>query len=50
MKYILDSSVAFKWVVREPGTDEALRLRDECQAAIHQLVAADVFPGEVGMP
>ena len=48
MKYVLDSSVAFKWAVREVDTDKALRLRDEARQAVHTLAAPDVFPAEVG--
>ena len=29
MKYVLDSSVAFKWVVPVSDTPRAVRLRDE---------------------
>ncbi|MSR59162.1 MAG: hypothetical protein EXS05_16225 [Planctomycetaceae bacterium] len=35
MKYVLDSSTAFKCLVRETDTDQAIRLRDEYQAGIH---------------
>lgn len=31
MKRVLDSSVGFKWVVPEPHSDKALRLRDDCR-------------------
>jgi len=48
MRYILDSSVAFKWVVPEVHSDKALRLRAGFQAGIHELLSPDVFPGEVG--
>jgi predicted nucleic acid-binding protein len=48
MRYILDSSVAFKWVVPELDSDKALRLRADFQAAVHELLAPDPFPGEVG--
>jgi predicted nucleic acid-binding protein len=47
MKYVLDSSVAFKWVVAESDTPRAVRLRDEFRAAIHEVIAPDVFPIEV---
>src|ERR1700681_4014438 len=47
MKYVLDSSVAFKWFVREAETDAALRLRDEFLNAVHELLAPDVFPIEI---
>ena len=35
MKFDLDSSVAFKWVVPESDTPKAVRLRDEYRAAVH---------------
>lgn len=48
MKYVIDSSVAFKWVVPEPDSDKALQLRADYENAVHELVAPDVFPIEVG--
>jgi predicted nucleic acid-binding protein len=47
MKYVLDSSVAFKWVVVETLTDKARRLRDEFRQGLHDLIAPDVLPIEV---
>jgi predicted nucleic acid-binding protein len=47
MKYVLDSSVAFKWVIREPDTDKALRLRDEFRRGVHEFLAPEVFHIEV---
>ena len=47
MKYVLDSSVAFKWVVVEALTDKARRLRDEFRQGLHEWIAPDVFPIEV---
>lgn len=47
MRYVLDSSTAFKWVVPELDSDTALRLRVDFQASIHELLAPDIFPGEV---
>src|SRR5271157_2296903 len=47
MKYVLDSSVAFKWVVPESDTPRAVQLRDEYRAAVHELIAPDVFPPEL---
>jgi hypothetical protein len=29
MRLVLDSSVAFKWHIREVGSDQALRIRDD---------------------
>lgn len=48
MKYVLDSCVACKWAVAEADTDKALRLRDECRHATHELIAPEVLPIEVG--
>jgi hypothetical protein len=48
MKCVLDSSVAFKWVVPESDTPRAVQLRDEFRAAVHELIAPDVFPPELG--
>jgi predicted nucleic acid-binding protein len=47
MKYVLDFSVAFKWVVVEASTDKARGLRDEFRRGLHELMAPDVFPIEV---
>jgi hypothetical protein len=35
MKYILDSSVALKWVLAEVDSAKAIRLRDEYSHGIH---------------
>lgn len=48
MKYVFDSSVAFKSVVPEALSDKALRLREDFQKALHELLAPDVFPIEIG--
>ena len=47
MRYVLDSSVAFKWEVVEADSDKAIRLRDEARMGLHELLAPDVFPIEV---
>jgi predicted nucleic acid-binding protein len=47
MKYVLDSSVAFKWVVPENDTPKAVKLRDEFRSAVHELISPDVFPTEL---
>lgn len=46
MNYVLDSSVAFKWLVPETDTPKALRLLDDFNQAIHDLIAPDVLPIE----
>jgi len=47
MKYVLDSNVAFKWLVPEKDTDKALLLRDDYNNGIHELLAPDILPIEV---
>ena len=47
MKQVLDSSVGFKWLVVEPHTDKARRLRDDFRAGLVDLLAPDVFPIEI---
>ena len=47
MRLVLDSSVAFKCLVPEVHSDKAVRLRDDYRAAVHELIAPDVFPAEV---
>lgn len=47
MKYILDSSVAVKWILVELHSDKANLLRDDYRNAIHELISPDVFPVEV---
>jgi len=47
MKYILDASVALKWVLPEPDSAKAVALRDDFHHGIHQLLAPDVYPIEI---
>jgi predicted nucleic acid-binding protein len=47
MKYVLDSSVAFKWLVPEIDTDKAIRLRDDFNQGVVELIAPDLLPVEV---
>jgi predicted nucleic acid-binding protein len=47
MKYVVDSSVGFKWVLVENLSDKARKLRDDSTAGIHRLLAPDVFPVEI---
>jgi predicted nucleic acid-binding protein len=48
MKYVLDASVALKWVLAEPGSDRALALRADFRRGIHTFLAPDVFLAEAG--
>lgn len=47
MKYVLDCSVALKWVLAEADSGRAIRLRDEYDAATHELIAPDIFTPEI---
>jgi predicted nucleic acid-binding protein len=47
MRYVIDCSVAFMWVVAEPDSAKALRLRDDFQKGIHELLAPDLFVIEI---
>lgn len=47
MRYVLDSSVALKWVLAEAESAKAIRLRDEYRNGIHQLLAPDIFASEI---
>jgi len=44
MRYVIDSSVAIKWVVPEPYSDKARQLRVDYENAVHDLIAPNVFP------
>lgn len=48
MRYILDSSVAFKWGLNEAESDLANRLRDEFRQGMHELLSPDILPIEIG--
>jgi hypothetical protein len=50
MKYVLDSSVAFKWVVVEAFTDKARKVRDESRQGLHELIAPTCFPSKSRTP
>ncbi len=47
MIYVIDSSVALKWVLTEQDDTNARLLRDESRTNVHQLLAPDVFTTEV---
>jgi len=38
-EYVLDSSVALKWILAEPHRTAALQLRDDFRSGIHRLIA-----------
>jgi predicted nucleic acid-binding protein len=48
MNYVIDASVAVKWVLPEIDSPIALRLRSEARAGMHLLFAPDIYPFEVG--
>jgi hypothetical protein len=43
MKYVLDSSVALKFVLPEVDSGKAVRLRDDYRKSIHDLISPDIF-------
>ncbi len=47
MNYVLDASVALKWVLPEADSDKARRLRDDSRNRVHFLLAPDFFPVEI---
>ena len=49
MKYVVDASVALKWVLPEAQSGEACKLRDDFQKRLHELLAPDVFPFVVSL-
>jgi predicted nucleic acid-binding protein len=46
MTFVLDSSVALKWVLPEALSDKAIRLRDDFHKGVLDLIAPDIFPVE----
>lgn len=47
MKYILDASVALRWVLPHGLTPKAIQLRDEYVQQLHELLSPNVFIDEV---
>jgi predicted nucleic acid-binding protein len=43
MKYVLDASVAVKWVLPEADSAKAISLRDDYRKGVHELIAPDIF-------
>ena len=48
MKYVVDASVALKWVLVEHLSAQALRVRADFQRQLHELHAPDIFAAECG--
>jgi predicted nucleic acid-binding protein len=46
MTYVLDANVSLKWVLAEPDSPKAPRLRDDYQKAVHDLLAPALFDVE----
>jgi predicted nucleic acid-binding protein len=47
MMYVLDASVSLRWVLPNALSAKALKLRDEYQQKIHELIAPSNYPGEI---
>jgi predicted nucleic acid-binding protein len=48
MKYVLDASVAFKSLVIEADSLQAKQLIEDFRNGVHELIAPDILPVEVG--
>lgn len=48
MKLVLDANVAIKWVLTEADSPKANALRADIENQIHELLAPDVYPIEIG--
>lgn len=46
MRYVLDASVALRWVLRDPLQPKDLRLQADYLNRIHELLAPDIFIAE----
>lgn len=44
---VVDASVAAKWVLREPGREQSLRLLNDYESAAVQLIAPSLLPIEI---
>jgi predicted nucleic acid-binding protein len=47
MIFVLDASVAVKWVLAEPDSANALTLRADVQKQLHEILAPDIYPIEI---
>jgi predicted nucleic acid-binding protein len=47
MKYVLDASVALKWVLPEFDSPQAHQVRAAFQSGVHDLISPDIFPVEI---
>ena len=47
MRYVLDSNAALKWVLPEPDSLRAIRIRSDFENNLHELIAPDVFEVEI---
>jgi predicted nucleic acid-binding protein len=43
MKFVLDASVALKWVLPEADSAKAIALRENYRKGVHELIAPDIF-------
>jgi predicted nucleic acid-binding protein len=48
MNYVVDASVALKWVIDEADSDRARQFRDDFRNGSHFALAPDFFPTECG--
>ena len=50
MKYVLDASVAIKWVLPEVDSPKALGVRNDYRRALRELIAPDIFKVDRRVP
>lgn len=48
MRCVVDCSTALQWEIPEADSAKAIRLRDGYRLGIHELLAPDIFPAEIG--
>ena len=48
MRYVLDASVAIKAILKEADSSLAIALREDFKQQVHELIAPDVLPAEMG--
>jgi predicted nucleic acid-binding protein len=48
MRYVIDANIAAKWFLPEADSAKALQLREDFHNGVHELIAPDIYPLEVG--
>lgn len=48
MKLVIDANIGWKALVPEPNSDKARKLLDDSRLGVHELLAPDLYPIEIG--